>query len=323
MFLLHLLYAGGVALMTLVGMVNNSGLTTHQVFGLVAIPAFLFIRSLYVDITRPIPQVDLEVPASNFLSSVATSPVTVTSLIVRPPSLVPSVIVPTSTDLAVIPTACKALLVLETAKPLVARVEVEDDCQWPSTDPITLIFTDALVQALASTSIQSSQDNAPSAQDKPSPAVRSTATPSFVFMVASTVLCAYGSYLFTAYVLSRCHVTVGSGEDGVMVSLEERQTASSIVSELKAVDEALEALRRLITETSWLGASDLSRQCQELELTARELEEAECNANIFRLAEKMEVALLCRDDFPFELLDFDEMIAQPPPAFNVEEEEDY
>ncbi|TCD65508.1 hypothetical protein EIP91_002556 [Steccherinum ochraceum] len=138
MFLLQLLYAGAVALVTFVGMVSNTNLNTHQVFD-VAIPAFVFVRLLYTELSRPVPQANDQVILSDFLSSVATTPVTITDLIVRPPSLVPSVIVSTTKNLAIIPTTCNALLTLKGVNPEFSPVEDDDVCEWPSVIPITLI----------------------------------------------------------------------------------------------------------------------------------------------------------------------------------------
>ncbi|TCD62536.1 hypothetical protein EIP91_006763 [Steccherinum ochraceum] len=150
MFPLQLLYAGVVAMMALIGMVTTHGLNTYQALDLVAIPTFFFFRALYTEVSRPVPQANVQVASSGFLSSVTSGvPVTITDLIVRPPSLVPSVIVPTIKDLAIIPTTCSALLTLKDFHQEFSQMEEEDVCEWPSAIPITLLNVCDVVAAPA------------------------------------------------------------------------------------------------------------------------------------------------------------------------------
>ncbi|TCD63104.1 hypothetical protein EIP91_006008, partial [Steccherinum ochraceum] len=189
MFAFHLLYAGILAAITYVGMVANTGISAFQAFDLAAIPAFTFMRSLYVEVTRPLQQANVDIPKSDYMSSIPTSPVTVTDLIVRPPSLVPSasVIVKTTTDLAIIPTTCKALLVLEAIKPVMVRTEEDQQeyvCEWPSATPITLIEF--------SSTARSPKSKRPR---------RSTISHSLTIAVACAIICASVPFVFTSFVL--------------------------------------------------------------------------------------------------------------------------
>ncbi|TCD70344.1 hypothetical protein EIP91_003695 [Steccherinum ochraceum] len=260
MFLVHLLYAAGVAVMSFAGLVTHTGITAFRDFDLIAIPAFVFIRALYIEVTRPVQQVNVDFPTSDFMSTIPTAPVIVTSLIVRPPSLVPSVIVRTTTDLAVIPTTCKALLVLETLKPIMSRAEEEREehvCEWPSATPITLLeFTSAFeAPSLPPTALDAAPSSepttTPSKSTQPS-ALRSTFTPYFTLIVASAIICASVSYVLSpphpgqrdhsvpSVASQHEHVSVREPQDS-LVTVEDQNTPSNDEPEPEPEAEAMEA----------------------------------------------------------------------------------
>ncbi|TCD62367.1 hypothetical protein EIP91_006976 [Steccherinum ochraceum] len=209
MFAFHLLYAGILAAISYVSMVANTGLSVFQAVDLAGVPAFTFMRSLFVEITRPVQQANVDILESDYMSSIPTSPVTVTDLILRPPSLVPSVIVKTTTDLAIIPTTCKALLVLEAIKPVMARTEEDQQepvCEWPSATPITLIefspaFAAPSLPPPASTSTSHPRPTARSPQSKTT--CRSNISPALTIAVVCAVICASIPFLSTNFVLPR------------------------------------------------------------------------------------------------------------------------
>ncbi|THH27184.1 hypothetical protein EUX98_g7011 [Antrodiella citrinella] len=195
MFIFYLLYAGAAAVLSFVNMLSIAALVPVQVLELVNIPVFWFISGLIDLGIRPAPQALVQVASSSFFNSISAVPFDAHSVFVRRPAVVPSVIVPTTTALAVRPTIEVALVTVES--------ESADICGWFPVGPIALsdVVTTPVASQVPSSSVtlslsssSSSTSTSTSTSESVSSALKSivsrTSTSRVFFGTFATVLLA-------------------------------------------------------------------------------------------------------------------------------------